>query len=260
MYYYVAELDRAATGRRFNERLADLLTDTGIAGEMVTQSALKTTDDLLKIGLQKGYSTVVAVGSDHHIHEVIRSLMSYPRDERPVLGVIPTDRDSLVAALVGAPNLNQALQTLKLRRLAHATLTEVADRRYLLTQAVIQPPRPIAIRARVDQAEIEAYARLIVITGDGRMEIQTAVPQDLKVKRALAWLIGGSVPIQDTSSFHGETMEVETEIPLPLVGHGQTLAHTPCTIRTMRRALKLIVTRATLSEASKDESEGVPNS
>lgn len=260
MYYYVVEQDRASSGRRFHERLADQLTDAGIAGEMVTQSALKTTDDLLKIGLQKGYSTVVAVGSDRHVHEVIRGLMAYSAPERPVLGVIPTDRDSLVAALIGTPNIAQALQTLKLRHLAHATLTEIAGHRYLLTQATIQPPRPIQIQARVDQVGIEALARLVIVSGDGRLEIKTVIPQTLKVKRALAWMIGGSVETQDSSILQGKEIEIATEIPLPLTGYGETLAHTPCSIRTIRRALKLIVTRATLSPVSKDENQGVPNS
>lgn len=260
MYYYLLEGRQQKNGRRFEDRLADQLTDTGIAGEMVMQSALKTIDDLLHIGVSKGYSTVVAVGSDRHIHRVISGLMSRPRDERPVLGVIATDSDSLVARLINAPTIPAMLQALKLRRLVHASLAEIEQKHYILTQATLALPRPMTVRARIDDAEIETFADSVVISGDGQLDIHSALAAGRRFTRGLAWLIGASIPQHDTSLFHGQIIELSTEIPLPLTGQGETLTHTPCTIRTVRRALKLIVTRATISGATENPHEGADNS
>lgn len=251
MYYYLLEQRPSERLKRTNDRLSDQLTDTGIAGEMVSQSALKTIPDLLDIGLEKGYSTIVAVGSDRHIHEVIRGLMRYGREDRPVLGAIPTDTNSLVANLIGAPNLVGLLGALKLRRLVHASLAQISsptgDGQYLLTQATLQPPRPMEVIATIETAQVRTRSRLVMVTGDGQLEIHSVVSGTRRVGRALAWLVGVTLPEQTVSLFHGQTIELASEIPVPLVGYGQTLTQTPCMIQIVRRALKLIVVRATVA-------------
>lgn len=250
MYYYILEPQKEKTSR-FAERLGDQLTDLGIAGEMVTVSALKTIDDLLGIGITKGYATLVAVGSDRHIHDVINHLMHRPASERPVLGMIPTERDSDVASLIGTSTLGSSLETLKLRRLAHATLAHigpgVAGPSYLLTRATVTPPRPILVRATVDDATIETRARLIAVTGDGQLKIETAAGTGQRVRTWLAWLVGTTLPAHTESYLHGNQIELSTELPLPLIRSGVTIATTPAHVRTIRRALRLIVARATLS-------------
>ena len=67
MYYYLVEPQRIHDGEVFLERLANLTTDLGIAGEMVVPSPAKPIAQLIDIGLTKGYTTLVCVGSDHFI-------------------------------------------------------------------------------------------------------------------------------------------------------------------------------------------------
>jgi YegS/Rv2252/BmrU family lipid kinase len=60
-----------------------------------------------------GYDTVVAVGGDGTVHEVLNGLMSVPADRRPVLGILPTGSGNDTRRTYGVPeDLAQAVLTL----------------------------------------------------------------------------------------------------------------------------------------------------
>lgn len=246
MYYYLLEQSPRLALPRFRDQLIDMLTDQGIAGEMVTQSSLKTIDELLDIGVRKGYTTIVAVGSDGHIHRVISALMRRAMQERPVLGTIPLNPNSQVGQMLGIPQLKAALTALKVRRLAYANLVEVDPGKYILTQAEIHTQLPIAVEATVDQALVESRATDVIITGDCHLVLQDRLGGRSKASRALMWLLGVTPAEQTTSVFHGNHLRLATSQPIPIMVDGEVLAKTPVSVRAIRRALKIIVARATL--------------
>ena len=45
--------------------------------------------ELTKKGIEDGYDLIIAGGGDGTVHEVINAIMSYPKERRPALGVIP---------------------------------------------------------------------------------------------------------------------------------------------------------------------------
>lgn len=60
-----------------------------------------------------GYDTVVAVGGDGTVHEVLNGLMGHPEDTRPVLGVLPTGSGNDTRRTLGVPtDLTAAAMTL----------------------------------------------------------------------------------------------------------------------------------------------------
>lgn len=251
MYYYILEQPRGgAQSSKFRERLADLATDYGIAGEMVTQSALKSIDELIELGVTKGYTTVVAVGSDQHINRVVIALMQRKAAERPVLGAIPTDPNSLVGQTIGVDSLKSALETLKHRHLAYAPLLYVEPGRFLLTEATLTAPRPILVQIQVDEAEMEVSATQLTLSGDGHLEIRNREDEASGIKRSLSWLIGYSVTDNTTSLFHGQRIAIATAKGETFVGSNDVFAKTPFVAQLIRRALKMIVSRATLSAGS----------
>jgi diacylglycerol kinase family enzyme len=247
MYYYVLEQQPARAMQRFREQLTDLATDQGIAGEMVTQSSLKGVEDLIELGVKKGYTTIVAVGSDRHITRVMTALMHRRVDQRPVLGTIPTDKNSPIGAMVGIPTLRHALQALKLRHLAYATLAEIEPGKFLLTSATIHSRKPTLFEIAVDTARLEVAATEITVSGDGHIEIRNARGDGSSLARGLAWLMGATLERRSTSLLQGQRIRIGAATPMALSYGHETLAKTPLVLEIRRRALKIVVARANLS-------------
>lgn len=256
MYYYILETLKERAGQRFRERLTDQTTDVGIAGEMVVVSPLKPIDDLVEIGLKKGYNTVVAVGSDAHIHRVVGALMHQPATDRPVLGAIPTDQASLVASMLHIPSFKDALQALKYRRLAYASLAAIDPGKFLLTQASIKPPKPMVFEIDVDTAHVEVEATQVILTGDCHVEIHPPLGGAQNLRRGLAWLIGADMPAAQVSVFQGQRVRINATAPASLMIDGDTLAKTPVVAHTVRRALKIVIARASVETTNQPGSDG----
>ena len=247
MYYYVLEQQPARTAQRFREHLTDLATDQGIAGEMVTQSSLKGVSELIDLGIKKGYTTIVAVGSDAHITRVITALMHRSAEGRPVLGTVPTEPNSPIGAMVGIPSLRHALQALKLRHLAYATLAEIDPGKFLLTSATIQTRKPVLFDIEIDRARLEVPATEITVSGDGHLEIRNAGGEASILTRGVAWLMGATIERRTTSLFQGKRIRIGAATPLSLTYGKEALAKTPFVLEIRRRALKIVVARVNLS-------------
>jgi len=52
---------------------------------------------------EQGYDTVIAMGGDGTVHEVINGLMKVPEEKRPVLGVVPAGSGNDFAHAIGMP-------------------------------------------------------------------------------------------------------------------------------------------------------------
>src|SRR5579864_8081795 len=113
MYYYILEPPSSRAVRQNYQRLRDVLTHLGISGEIVAASPARTPLELAQMGMNKGYSTIVAVGGDRHINEIAMAVMG-----RAVLGIIPLDASPLVTKIIGVNDLFGAAEALKYRRLS----------------------------------------------------------------------------------------------------------------------------------------------
>lgn len=254
MYFYILEQRKVQGQRRFMDRLTDALTETGIAGEIVTATAARTIYECISIGIEKGYTTIVAVGTDEHVHDVIGALMQRDPNDRPVLGCIPTDPESYTGLLVGVSNVAEALSALKHRRLAYATLAEIVPGKFLLTQATISRAKEFPIELEIDGALVQTKATEITLTGDCHVEIKNHRQEPHPILKGVAWLVGATIEEHVSSIFHSPTLRLSTGDPLPFKLGDTILAKTPLAARLIRRALKLVVRRATLrdDDASKD--------
>lgn len=247
MYYYLIEQMKEREGNAFREKLANLTTDYGIAGEMVMLSPVKPIEMLIEIGVNKGYTTLVAVGSDKHIGKIITALMHRGAADRPVLGAIPTNPQSLVGQMLAIPNLKAALDALKYRRLAWANLAQIDPGKFILTQAVITTARPINAEIEVDRARIETPITQLTLAGDCSLEIRNAKNEPSILARVGLWLVGLTPQVKSVSLFHGQEIRINTAEPLTLTFEGEMVAQTPLIARKIPKALKIIVARANLS-------------
>ena len=125
MYYYI--INPAAGGGKINkiqEKLKERLTELGIAGEFEKCTGPTDIPKLTKIALQKGFKTIIAVGGDGTINEVINAI---DNDCNVVLGIIPTGNTNELANLLGIHDWQSACTILAARKIERVDLGKVND-------------------------------------------------------------------------------------------------------------------------------------
>lgn len=118
MYYYI--INPAAGNGRINKiqtKLKARLKELDIAGEFVKSTGVGDVTKLARMGIEKGYKTIVAVGGDGTIHEVINGI----DDSNVALGIIPMGSTNELANTLGIPDWQSASNILSARK------TEVMD-------------------------------------------------------------------------------------------------------------------------------------
>ena len=106
MYYYI--INPAAGGGKINkiqDKLKERLSALGIAGEFEKSTGSNDIPKLIAIALRKGFKTIVAVGGDGTINEVINTIHG---QTNIALGIIPTGNTNELANLIGIPDWQTA--------------------------------------------------------------------------------------------------------------------------------------------------------
>jgi YegS/Rv2252/BmrU family lipid kinase len=129
MYYYI--VNPAAGGAKINkiqDRLKDRLTRLGIMGEFVKSTGPDDVGKLARLGIQRGYKTIVAVGGDGTINEVMNSILD---QEKVALGIIPTGTTNDLADSLGIKDWFSATSILAARKIEEVELGQIADRYFV---------------------------------------------------------------------------------------------------------------------------------
>jgi YegS/Rv2252/BmrU family lipid kinase len=129
MYYYI--VNPAAGGAKINkiqDRLRDRLTRLGIMGEFVKSTGPDDVAKLARLGIQRGYKTIVAVGGDGTINEVMNAILD---QEKVALGIIPTGTTNDLADSLGIKDWFAATSILAARKIEEVELGQIADRYFV---------------------------------------------------------------------------------------------------------------------------------
>lgn len=240
MYYYILESAQSRAVRQQYQRLRDILTNLGIVGEIVVASPARTPEELTVMGIEKGYSTIVAVGGDYHINAVAASLIG-----RSVLGIIPINAGREITELIGVSELRGAAESLKHRRLSE------------VSTVLIEPDIPIFLQARIYSAKLakislvidnklRAYTYFNELIVNRALEIFLA--SEHRVEKKKLWgifTVGGDV-IRSESLFHARSLKIVTDPELTMTIAGQQIATTPLQLRLVPNSLKIITKRGTI--------------
>jgi diacylglycerol kinase family enzyme len=241
MYYYILESPPNRAIRQTYQRLRDILTNLGIAGEMVASSPARSPEELAAMGIEKGYSTIVAVGGDFHINQVATTVMN-----RAVLGIVPINASEQVTNLVGVSDIRAAAEILKQRRLNQVHSVLIEPDLPLFLEAELAPPRLAKISLVIDnRVRAFAYFNRAVINRSLEVKIEsTHVTEPRKVLGLFS--VGGNI-IKSESLFHGRSVRIVTDPELPLLVAGRAVATTPAQMRLLPESLKVITRRGTVS-------------
>ena len=246
MYYYIME-PASKKGAAWQEKVKSILGDLGIAGETVTPSPARSIEELASLGLVKGYSTIVAVGSEKIVNKIVTAIINQKENKDVVLGVIPDDYESSLAKRIRVTNLRDACETLKYRKLSEADACFIEPNKYFLTEAVIAPNRSTEAYLITPQIKAGLPFDKITIKPGLEITIDDLSTEKTSGKKIFNWLFGKQEISNNSSYFHAKTFKIETiNETLPILVDGETIAKTPIICHNRSRALKIIVARDTI--------------
>ena len=245
MYYYLFEPN--ATGRESAfTRAKSLVNLHGITGEMATPSPAQPVEDLLTRAADKGYNTIVAVGGDRFITAVAKLLAK----SDIAYGAIPVGASVAMEELFGVKTLDQAVLSLKQRKIADTGIGIIAPGKVFLLDATIRADQssPVTVSSKLFSAD-GTFTTLTI----ERKDLVTVRFHDSHVgpsplRKFATWLFGRASKNPSETILRAPTLTITTPNPLPVTIDGEPAAKTPCKVRVVPNALKLIQARATLSE------------
>ena len=129
MYYYLIDPKRY-DGRNFESlqtRLLSLIGEYQVSGETARVTSIRRIEDLVATALAHGCKTLVVVGGDQTLVEVIPLC----KNKNITIAFIPLDSQSEVARIIGVDDLDQAVSTVAKRRVVNMDLAKINDRLFI---------------------------------------------------------------------------------------------------------------------------------
>lgn len=133
MYYYI--INPASGGGKINkvqDKLKNRLKELGIAGEFAKSTGPGDIARLTKMAIEKGFKTIVAVGGDGTINEIINAI----GDARVALGIIPMGSSNELANMLGIPDWPVACKILAARKVEEVDLGRINDNLFVTAASI----------------------------------------------------------------------------------------------------------------------------
>ena len=142
------------------------LTDMGVSGRICRLSKLRSLHDIVKQELRRQPKTLVVVGNDWIIHQVLNLIIDF----KVPLGIIPVgdDKDNLIASGLGL-TLKEAPQILSARRILEMDLGVINKKLFLRNAAWF-----------VDNVKIDIDNNYSIRTSKVNMELINFLPADVE--------------------------------------------------------------------------------
>lgn len=139
MYLYV--YDSFLNQKKYQTQIAKIetrLNDLGVGGKICRLNILRNTAEVIEDALRKNTSTVVAVGNDKTLTQVINLAFDFDA----VIGYIPMDSESKLANALGLGYDELACETIAQRLIKKIDLGKINDN-YFLDNAQFSGGKPI---------------------------------------------------------------------------------------------------------------------
>jgi len=266
VYYFIFEPAQNRKIEKIEEEIKTRASELQIDGEFVTLSLAEKPESLAKIGLQKDFHTIVAVGSDTLINSVAQGLIN----QEAVLGAVPLENESIFLPLIGVEDWRGALEVLPQRKIQLLDTVFLNRRHRILTQVEISPPtgkEGIIVLAFDGFFRAEVSERRIVVSNLGvnltsKEEILSSatdgyldvfIPGKTEVRKKW-WQIFSRLSSEETqegSIFHPKVLEVNSRLKLKALVNKKVVAVSPFLFEIEPKSLSFIIKRTKLQTKTK---------
>jgi diacylglycerol kinase family enzyme len=278
MYYYIIDPGKLAQKQfeRVQNELYSSLSEYRVSGENARVSPLRPVSTLVDVALARGAKTIVAVGNDDTLHEVINAL----QNQDVVIGFIPLVPTEL-SEILGLSSINYACKHIAFRRIALMDVGMINKNIFLskltfgynpedsassswvwglknFSKISNQPVLDINLSSDSSfQAHIKATAGMIINARKNASEILHPDPADglfdvlllpqlskLTVFKNRKHLITGVYEkLPACSVINSQKIEISNPEGMPLRIGNRVVAKTPAVIQVIPKAIKIIVGR-----------------
>lgn len=235
MYYYIIDIPKNKSDRNQQERIKNILSLLGISGEIAKVSPARTVAELAAMGVEKGYSTIVAIGGD----ELVNQVASIIANTDSVLGIIPVNASTSVTNLIGTNDVKKACEILQKRNLHPIDMACIEPSKRFLTQAMIESPRILQVQAEIDKYYLETQANKIIIDYNLGVHFINETQSGSWLKNLFGFS-SSSKDSQSHSFFPAHKLRLRTHEIVPLKIGQITIAKTPIVAHQEPGVLKII--------------------
>jgi hypothetical protein len=242
MYYFIFDAIKSSKQRAEAEKIKDIAREFSILSVSSHVSPARNADELVQDALAKNYTTIVCVGEDTLINEVASALIKYSAS--PVaLGIISTDPNSILSERWGYRTLEEAVETLKYRKLDRFTLGMIEPDHFFLSSARIECRRPTRFVIEIDRFKVEAILDRIEISNNLYILLERFGKEKSFIKSTFNWISGKESTYADRSVFRGKIIKISSREATPILIGNKAVARTPISVFRKINALNIITKR-----------------
>ena len=251
MYYYIFDVKRCKK-RATIETIKSALLELGISGEYNYISNAQTAEQLVDLGLARGYSTIVGIGGDDLINSIANRMVG----RKEAMGAIPMDISSSMQSLLGLDSWREACEALRFRRIKEMYVGRTANGEHFLTEAYIDTTKPVNLTIEFKDYIIQVLAKNFMVSnyhpgikkfGPDYLDIviESQPPDKSSIVDKFKSIFGTKTitEAKALSTMHARSMRIFTKRPVPILAGDKMIAKTPQLIESSDEMLRLIVSR-----------------
>jgi len=254
MYYYIFDIKKFAKSSQV-ENLKNYLGSLGISGEFTYPTPAQSVEELVDLGLNKQYTTIVAIGGDELANTVAGKMVG----KKEAMGLIPIDASPALTHLIGTANWKEACDILRFRKLSEVRMGKTASQKHFLTFSELQIKSPIEITLEFKDFIIQTTAISLMISnynpeikkiGDDFLDIvmSSTSPRDSVLSKLGFFLGKKSEGKLSTSLLRARSLRIFTKSQLLINTGNYTLAKSPQLIESTDETLRLITAKKATSD------------
>jgi len=254
MYYYIFDIKKFGKKSQV-DTLKEYLAELGITGEFTYINSAQTAEDLAVLGLKKGYSTIVGVGSD----DVANSISNVLIGQKEAMGLIPIGASPELEELIGVTGWKEAAESLRFRRIKDIFLGQTATGTHFLTNIYLDIKNTFEVTLEFKDYMVTAKARSLMISNFnpgvkkiGSEFLDVILESEIENKGGLISnlknIFGSKEVKANYSIIRARSLRIFTKKPLPLLLYGKTIAKTPQLVECSDDKLRLIVSKNSPAE------------
>jgi len=254
MYYYVFEQPKNKREAGLQNRIIAELEAENILGEAVIANPIQKPKELVEIGLEKGFRTIVLAGSDSFVN----NLAPIIAEKKRVVGIIPLARESSFWNLIGCYHWREIIKALPQRRTENFDLVRLGQEKFFLTFVKIEDQKQFVAFLEFPDFKIVVPAKTIIFTNggfgqegfvgnyfllkDGKLQVLISGPKDEK-RGGIFSFFKKSEKVFSTK-IPTPWLKIKTERPEKILApDGTAIGQTPAGLAVEKNAVRIIVKR-----------------
>jgi|GEM_PF-625262 len=159
MYFYIFDIKKCRKKSQV-EDIKNYLSMLGISGEFTYPTAALTCEELVDLGLNKKYSTIIAIGGDEIANQIAGKLCGRPE----VMGVVPLEATEHLTNLIGTNDWREACDNLRFRKISEIHIGKTGNGKTFLTNAILDLSNPMELTIEFKDFIISGLFKNLIIS------------------------------------------------------------------------------------------------